>query len=191
MDETGEENGYDTDDSESDDETLSEEKYMNVAPPVRGKNKASEVIEKWISCGDVDDLGKKTRSGHQPGAAQHIVARDSIDTSDRGSGYYNRKGKASTRGSYYNVRREKYDRNHKVSEYRDRKCQLCVMHRPAAPMVSWLRAQCTPCDEDKVGGNSERTTPLWMPWVDDGAEPEENGYLYITLAWAHSWSCVG
>ena len=62
------------------------------------------------------------------------------------------------------------------------------MHRPAAPMVSWLRAQCTPCDEDKVGENSERTTPLWMPWVDDGAEPEENGYLYITLAWAHSWS---
>ena len=24
--------------------------------------------------------------------------------------------------------------------------------------------------------------------MDDGAEPEENGYLYITLAWAHSWS---
>ena len=100
-------------------------------------------------------LEKKTRSGHQPGAAQHIVARDSVDTSDRGSGYYNRKGKAGTRGSYHKIRREKYDQNHKVSEYRDRKCQLCVMHRPAAPMVSWLRAQCTPCDEDKLGENSD------------------------------------
>ena len=26
-----------------------------------------------------------------------------------------------------------------------------------------VRAQCTPCDEDDRG-NSERTTPLWMPW---------------------------
>ena len=46
LDETGEENGYDTDDSESDDETLSEEKYMNVAPPVRGKEQSVRINRK-------------------------------------------------------------------------------------------------------------------------------------------------
>ena len=50
-------------------------------------------LEKWISCGDVDDLGQKTRLGHQPGAAQHIVARDYTSPTHTGSGYYNRKGK--------------------------------------------------------------------------------------------------
>ena len=188
MDELVEDNAYDTDDTESEDETLLEEEYMKVAPPIRGKNKVAELLEKWISCGDVDDLGQKTRLGHQPGAAQHIVARDYTSPTHTGSGYYDRKGKhgINNDNSRNNMmRKEKYNHNDRFKAYRDRRCQLCLMHRPAAPIVTWLREQ---YGKRVNGKKTEESTPLWMPWIDDGADPEEDGYLYITLAWAHSWN---
>ena len=265
--------GYATDASESEDDTLAEEEYMIVAPPSSRVDGTEEYLEKWISCGDVQDLGA-TRMQHQPGAAQHVAARDGPQSIPAGSGYYDRKGNQSKSGAsissgHWSSRDDAEAVN--VKEYRTRVCKRCLRHRPSAPMVLWMRERCgrqtglkrhnslldEQSDKDltsvagirheiqtlsehiaiwrvhvtqtgdvhvakqindaerervmlmskleyqwrsaesndrmskSIKGNSSKdcldNTPMWMPWIDNGAYPEEEGYLYIALAWAHSW----